>query len=184
MKPRKTLALTMPLLLCGCSGTQLLSKPAPDFDRSYEISAQIDYGSYTAAADILRSGSGEWEFHFTEPSYLMGMELSLSDGELTASLGDISVTADSSSVYTVIPDVISTALDSLSAVSTDSITENEGVLTLTTSAHGDKTVITSDSSGGLLTLRCPARQLSVKFSGQQEIDVTETAETFEFIVEG
>lgn len=183
MKLRKLPLLIMPLLLCGCNSAQLLSKPAPDFDKTYEIAAEIDYGSYSAAADITRSGSGEWQFRFSEPSYLMGMELSLSDGTLTASLGDLSVTADSNDAYTLIPDIIAAALDSLPSAAADSITENEGVLTITTETLGDKTVVTADSSGGLLTLKCPAQQLSVKFSKQQEIDVTETAETFEFIIE-
>ncbi len=171
------------LLLSGCNNVELLSRPAPDFDKSYQMSAQIDYGSYSAAADITRSGKDNWQFCFSEPSYLMGMELTLADGTLTASLGDISITADKNDVYTMLPEVISAALDTLPSAAAESITENEGVLTITTDVLGDKTVVTADSSGNLLTLKCPSKQLSVKFSEQEEIAVTETAETFEFIIE-
>lgn len=183
MKLRKLSLMLLPLFLCGCSGTQLLSRPAPDFDRTYEVSAEIDYGNYSAAADITRNGKGEWQFCFSEPSYLMGVQMSLSDGTLTASLGELSVTAESNGAYALIPDVISAALDKLPDVPSENISENEGVLTITTDVLGEKAVVTADSSGSLLSLKCPAQQLSVKFSAQQEIDVTQTAETFEFIIE-
>ncbi len=179
MKHIRYILLAAPLLLCGCNGTELLTKPAPSFDKTYEISAQIDYGSCSAAADITRNGTGDWKFSFTEPSYLMGMELTLADGKLTASLGDLSVSADSSEVYTLIPDVIASALDAVTTAAPETITESEGVLTLTAEACGEKAVVTADGSGNLLTLKCPSQQLAVTFSGQQEIAVTETAETYE-----
>ncbi|MBQ8195501.1 MAG: hypothetical protein IJZ47_09045, partial [Oscillospiraceae bacterium] len=99
------------------------------------------------------------------------------------SLGELSVTAESNGAYALIPDVISAALDKLPDVLSENISENEGVLTITTDVLGEKAVVTADSSGSLLSLKCPAQQLSVRFSGQQETDVTQTAETFEFIIE-
>lgn len=170
MKIRKIPLLLLPLLLCGCSGTQLLSKPTPDFDKTYEISAEIDYGKYTATADITRNGNGNWTFSFSEPEYLMGVELILKDDGMTASLGDISVTADGNSMYTMIPDTIASVLDALPSLAADSITDNEGILTMNTYIRGDKAVVTSDTNGNLLTLKCPSQRLSVKFSGLQEID--------------
>ncbi len=183
MKIRKIPLLLLPLLLCGCSGTQLLSKPKPDFDKTYEISAEIDYGKYSATADITRNGSGDWNFSFSEPEYLMGVEFKLSEDGMTASLGDISVKAEENSMYTMIPDTIASVLDALPSLTAESITDNEGILTMNTDISGDKAVVTADTSGNLLTLKCPSQRLSVKFSGQQEIAVTQTSETFEFIIE-
>ena len=183
MKTAKYILLAAPLLLCGCNTAELIGRPAPNFDKSYSVTAEIGYGSRSAIADITRNAEGDWSIAFTEPSFLMGVELSLSDGNVTASLGDISVTADSSDVYTLMPDIITCVLDSLPDVSSADITESEGVFTLNTSYGGDKAVVTSDSSGSLLTLKCPAQKLSVKFSGQTEISPIETEETFEFIIE-
>ncbi len=179
MKHIRYILLAAPLLLCGCNGSELLAKPLPSFDKSYELAAQIDYGSYSAAADITRNGKGDWKFSFTEPSYLMGMELCLSEEGLTASLGDLSVSAEGSEVYKLIPDVIATVLDSVAGAAPETVSENEGILTISTEMDGEKAVVTADSSGNLLTLKCPSQRLAVTFSEQQEIDVTETAETME-----
>ncbi len=183
MKPTKYILLAAPLLLCGCNSGELLAKPLPDFDKSYEIQAQIDYGSYSAAADITRNGTGDWKFCFTEPPYLTGVELTLADGTLTAALGDLNTSMEINPAYKLIPDTIAKALDSLTTAPTDAVTENEGVLTITTESGGDKAVVTTDGSGNLLTLKCPSQRLAVEFSSQQEIDITETEETFEFIIE-
>ena len=183
MNTKHLLLLAAPILLCGCSTTDLIGRPAPDLDKAYTVTADIDVGSYSASADITRNSAGSWKVSFTEPSYLMGLELSLSDDSMTASLGDISVTADSSDVYTLVPDIIATVLDSLTDLPAESISENEGIVTLTTTFDGDKAMVTTDTSGELLTLRCPAQKLSVKFSDQEDVLPIETEETFEFIIE-
>ncbi len=186
MKITRYFLLAAPILLCGCDTAELIGRPAPDLDRNYSVTAEIDYGSNSAVADITRNAEDNWSVSFTEPAFLMGVELSLTDDGVTASLGDIRVTADSNDVYTLMPDIITEVLDSLPDVTSENISENEGVYTLNTSYGGDRAVVTSDSSGGLLTLKCPAQQLSVRFSDQQDIaavDTTETDETFEFIIE-
>lgn len=186
MRITRYILLAAPLLLCGCDTAELIGRPAPDLDKTYSVTAEIDYGSSSAVADITRNAEGNWNVSFTEPAYLMGVELALADGKVSATLGDITVTADSSDVYTLMPDIITEVLDSLPDVAAENISESEGVFTLNTAYGNDRAVVTSDSSGGLLTLKCPAQQLSVRFSDQQDIaplDTTETEETFEFIIE-
>lgn len=186
MDIRRYIILVAPLLLCGCDSAELIGRPAPEFDKTYSVTAEIGYGSSNAVADITRNAQGDWSVSFTEPAFLMGVELSLNDDGVTASLGDIKVTADSSDVYTLMPDIITEVLDSLPEVAAENITESEGIFTLNTAYGGDRAIVTSDSSGGLLSLKCPAQRLSVKFSDQQDIspvDTTETEETFEFIIE-
>lgn len=182
MNKRLSLLLTSTLLLCGCSDGQLFGSTKPDYDNAYTTTAQIRYGDYSAVCDISRNGADDWSFSFTQPDYLMGMELSLNDDGLTASLGELSVTAESKGAYQLIPDIIAQAVDSLSAIAAENITDNEGILTLNTEIDGKKVIITSDKSGQLLTLKCPYHKLSVEFSQQlaisspNELDTLETEE--------
>ncbi len=183
MKKARTMAiLALPLLLCGCNADNIFGKTKPNYDSAYTIKAEIKSGELKAAADITRNGTGDYIFSFTEPDHLMGMSIALSEDGMTASLGSMNVTADSS-FYTAIPETIAESIDSLSTVDSESITEAEGVLTLNTEADGDKVIITSDADGELLTLKCPSQKLSVEFSEQSEQKLIETAETLEIIIE-
>ena len=181
-KARILALLVLPALLCGCNADNIFGKAKPNYDSAYTIKAEIRSGELEAAADITRNGTGDYIFSFTEPDHLMGMSIALSEDELTASLGSMNITADSS-FYTAIPETIADSIDSLSSVSAESITETEGVLTLNTETNGDRVIVTSDTDGGLLTLKCPSQKLSVKFSEQSEQQLIETAETLEIIIE-
>ncbi|MBE6902842.1 MAG: hypothetical protein E7478_10225, partial [Ruminococcaceae bacterium] len=129
------------LLLSGCSNNELFNKTKPDFDKSYTTSAEIRYGDLSATCDITRKSAGNWTFDFTEPDHLMGMQLSLSEDGVTAQLGELSVTADSSTVYQLIPDIIAQSVDTLAQVSTDSITADENdVLTINTEINGKNVI--------------------------------------------
>lgn len=175
--------LTVPMLLCGCNADNIFGKSKPNYDSAYTIKAEIKSGELEAVADITRNGSGDYIFSFSEPDHLMGMSIALFEDGMTASLGSMNVTADSS-FYTAIPETIAESIDSLSSVDAETITEQEGVLTLNTEADGDKVIVTSDQDGGLLTLKCPSQKLSVKFSEQSEQKLIETTEeTLEIIIE-
>lgn len=182
MKKARILSLlAVPMLLCGCSGANIFGKAKPNYDSAYTIKAEIKSGDLNAVADITRNGSGDYIFSFSEPEHLMGMNIALSEDGMTASLGSMNVTADSS-FYTAIPETIAESIDSLSRVDAETITEQEGVLTLNTEAGGDKVIVTSDTSGVLLTLKCPSQKLSVKFSEQSEQKIIETTEDMSEII--
>lgn len=173
-----------PMLLCGCNADNIFGKTKPNYDSAYTIKAEIKSGELEALADITRNGSGDYIFSFSEPDHLMGMSVKLSEDGMTASLGSLSVTADSNSAYSMIPETIAESIDSLSGIDAESITEQEGVLTLNTEADGSRVIVTSDTEGGLLTLKCPSKKLSVKFSEQSEQKLIETTEeTLEIIIE-
>lgn len=184
MKRARILALLLvPTLLCGCNADNIFGKAKPNYDSAYTVEAEIKCGDLEAVADITRNGSGNYIFSFSEPDHLLGMSIALSEDGMTASLGSMNITADSS-FYTAIPETIAESIDSLSSVDAESITEQEGVLTLNTEAGGDRVIVTSDTDGGLLTLKCPSQKLSVKFSEQSEPKIIETAEeTLEIIIE-
>ncbi len=181
-KARFTALLVLPMLLCGCNTDNIFGKAKPSYDNAYTVKAQIKSGELKAAADITRNGTGDYIFSFTEPDHLMGMSIALSEDGMTASLGSMNITADSS-FYTAVPETIAESIDSLSGIPAESITEAEGVLTLNTESGGDKVIITSDTNGGLLTLKCPSQKLSVEFSEQSEQKLIETTETLEIIIE-
>ncbi len=184
MKKRRMIALLCaPLLLCGCDTGKLFGQKTPEFDTAYSINADISYGDYNASAEITRSSKNNWEFSFTEPSVLMGMKLTLSEDGMTAHLGDLNINTENSSVYQMVPDIISACIDSLPDINAENITENDGTLTLSTELSGSKVVITADKNGDLISLKCPKHRLSVKFSDQIPITTTETIESVEIIIE-
>lgn len=171
---KKILILCSSLLLCGCSANQIFGQAKPDYDSSYQIKAEISFGELEASADVTRNSKDNWEFCFTEPGYLAGMKLILADDELTASLGNISITTEANDYYDLIPDIIAESIDSLPDIQSENIIENEDVLTLNTVADGKKVIVTSDKSGNLISLRCPYYKFSVDFSGQEHITSAET----------
>ena len=50
MRITRYILLAAPLLLCGCDTAELIGRPAPDLDRNYSVTAEIDYGSSSAVA--------------------------------------------------------------------------------------------------------------------------------------
>lgn len=183
MKKTKILPLfALPLLLCGCNASSIFGKTKPNYDSAYTVKAEIRNGELKAAADITRNGSGDYIFSFSEPDHLMGMNIALSEDGMTASLGTLNVSADSS-FYAAVPETIAQSIDSLSSIDAESITEEQGVLTLNTESDGDRVIVTTDTNGRLLTLKCPSQKLSVTFSEQSEMKLIETAETLEIIIE-
>ena len=179
MKKKIIAILTASLLLSGCSTDELFGKTKPDFDKAYTTSAEISYGDYTASCDITRSSENEWSFSFTQPDYLMGMELSLCNDELSAQLGKLNVTAEMNGAYQLIPDIIAKSIDTLSDAADENITENEGILTINTEIGGKKVVVTSDKNGQLLTLKCPYHKLSVEFGKQLQLAQPDEIQTYE-----
>ena len=172
--------LISPLLLCGCSIDEVFGTKPPDFDTAYSATAEISYGDLSATCDITRNSTDDWSFSFSQPDYLMGMELLLTNDGVTAKLGELSVTADENSVYQLIPDIVAESLDSLARVTQDNIIENEdGTLTVNTEIDGNKVIITADKNGKLIALKCPYHKLSVKFADQMDITPPSEIETLE-----
>lgn len=160
-------AVVLAASLCGCNGKLPFTGSKPDFNKSYLVSAEIRCDRLNAKADIIRAGNNDWEFTFTEPKELSGIVLAINTNGYTARLGEMKFRADENVEYTMLPEVIFTALDMLAVTSNDQLTEEDGVLTAQL-ALDDKTVtVTADSKGDLISLKSPYHQLSVNFSGQK-----------------
>lgn len=166
------------LFLCGCASGNPFTAAKPDFDSAYTIDAQIKYDGNEAKAEVVRNSAGDWQFRFSEPEALNGIKLKLNSDGMSASLGELNVSAEQSSVYTMIPDIIAESLDLLPETKPEDITENEGVLTVETEFDGRRVTVTTDKSGQLISLKCPYHKLSVYFSNQENSSVIgETAES-------
>lgn len=167
------------LLLCGCASGNPFTSTKPDFDKAYSVDAQIKFDGNEAKAEVVRNSSGDWQFCFSEPEALNGIKLNLTPEGMSAALGELNVSAEKSSVYTMIPDIIAHSLDSLPEVKSESITENEGVLTIETELDSRRVTVTADSSGQLISLKCPYHKLSVYFSNQESTNAPTKVETKE-----
>ena len=87
-------ALTAVLLMSGCQGElPFAAAKTPELSSSWTAQAEIKFGDNNARAEVTRSEPGCWEFGFTEPQELCGVTMNLENGTLTASLGELSVTA-------------------------------------------------------------------------------------------
>lgn len=151
-------------LLSGCSVMPFSGK-APNFDSSYTVSAAITCDRLEAKATVTRVSADEWEFEFTEPKELAGINMSILNGKYSASLGDLSFKADENSEYAQLPEIIAYSVNSLSGIPSEQLTHEDGVITAETTFDGKKTVITADEkTGALLSLKCPYHKLSVEFS--------------------
>ena len=89
--------------------------------------------------------------------------MKLENGTLTASLGELSVTAGEGE-NTILPMLIAEGIDS-AGENAGSASEKDGVLTIKTEADGSVCTVTADSStGDILTFRSPGNKLAVFFS--------------------
>ncbi len=174
-------------LHCGCSAMSF-SAPMPDFDTCYTMQAELEYGDHEAVADVTRNGEGSWVFAFTEPAELMGVTITLENDDITASLGELSLTTEQSTEWSSAPATIAESIDALSDISAESVTENDGVLTLTTDIDGKPCQMTADkATGRLISLKYPHGGIAAYFSGQEsfipDIAASETEEQVGLVIE-
>lgn len=167
-KAAAALAVAGTLLLSGCGGKLPFSQRTPDFNSTYTVTADITFDSLKAKADLTRVSPDEWEFKFTEPKQLNGLSVRLNSEKYAASLGGLSFSAEDSSVYTAMPQLIAKSVGLLSKAVGDKITSSDGVLTFTDELDGKRITITANErTGDLISLKCPHFKLSVNFSDQK-----------------
>lgn len=155
------------MTLSGCNGKLPFMGSKPDFNKSYSVCAEIKCDRLEAKADVIRAGTDDWEFTFTEPKELNGVIVAFGQNGYTAKLGDLKFNADENVEYTMLPKVIGSALEQLAVVDASTLTSEDGVLTAQV-ALDDKTVtITANEKGDLISLKSPYHQLSVNFSEQK-----------------
>lgn len=153
-------------LMCGCKA-DLPFTGKPDFNSSYTVNAEINCDELKAVSEITRTAD-KWVFTFTQPDTLAGVTLEYTENDCGGELGGLSFDAEKSPEYTALPDLIRSAVCSLSGVSDENISESDGVMTIDTDFNGKKVTVTANSkSGNLISLKCPFYRLSVQFSDQK-----------------
>ena len=148
--------------LTGCQGSNPFTRQkSPEIPESWSAGAEITFGTNKAQAEVTRSEPGCWEFLFTEPPELSGVEMKLRNGTLTASLGELSAEAGGGD-FTILPGLIAEGIDGLD---NSELTERDGVLTAKTTAEGFSCTVTADkSTGNILSFKCPGNKLAAYFS--------------------
>lgn len=158
-------ALCGVVAMSGCNGNMpFVSEKLPDMDRSFSSSAEMTIGKTTAQAEIDRISPGCWEFTFTAPDELAGVVMTIQDGKLTASLGELTVD-DQGSDHTALPLIIAECIDGLSSVDASEFTESGGVLSVRQEVLGSPCTVTIDkASGEILSFKSHSNKLAVYFS--------------------
>lgn len=156
------------IMLSGCNGKIPFTEKKLDFNKSYTVCAEITCDRLKAKADVTRAGAQDWQFAFTEPKQLQGMTLSYGAGGVAASLGELTFAADDNSEYAMLPEIIAGTIDTLSALPTESLVKENGMVVADSTFDGEKvTVSVDEKTGNLLSLKCPHYQLAVTFSDQK-----------------
>lgn len=166
-------------LLSGCSEKISFMQPRPDFSAGYTVSAEINCGKLEAAADISYIAENDWEFAFTEPKALAGMTLRLNEEGLSGTLGALGFSVDENSEYTLLPEIISEAVEALAKAPAEKRSASDGIITVETEFDGRPVTVTADTSGKLISLKCPHYSLSVNFSNQNKIIASNIPEDME-----
>lgn len=156
------------IALSGCSGKIPFTDRRLDFNKSYTVCAEIDCDRLKAKADVTRAAAQDWQFVFTEPKELKGMTLSYNSGVLSGALGELSFSADDNTQYAMLPEIIASSVDMLSAIPTESLLKEDGAVVAEPTFDGEKVTVTMDEkTGNLVSLKCPHYQLAVTFSEQK-----------------
>ncbi len=150
------------VFLAGCEGgVPFVQGNPPKMPEGWSAGAEITFGSNKAQAEVTRTGPGCWDFLFTEPPELSGIEMKLENGTLTASLGELSAEAGGGD-FTILPKLIAEGIDSIDAAG---FTERDGVLTAKITASGSSCTVTADSAtGNILSFKSPGNKLAAYFS--------------------
>ena len=169
-------AAAMLTLAGGCSAALPFTGGSVDMNKTYTADAELTCGKTTAKAEVTRCGGGEWEISFTEPKSLAGIKLSLNNDGFTASLGELSFTAENNAEYTTAAEIIASAGDDI-AENSSSGTSQDGVLTFSSDYNGKNVAVSvSEDTGELISMKCPYYKLAVYFSGQEEFIPEDTEE--------
>lgn len=167
-KAAAALAVAGTLVLSGCGARLPFSQKLPDLNSTYTVKADITFDKLKAKADLTRVSSDEWEFCFTEPKQLSGLNIKLNSEKYAVSLGGLTFSAEESSVYTALPQLVASSIGMLSSLGSDKITSEDGVLTFSCELDGKRVTVTANErTGDLISLKCPHHKLSVNFSEQK-----------------
>lgn len=162
-------------ILSGCSERLPFVQAKPDFSAGYTVKAKINCGKLKAAADVMYNAENDWEFTFTEPKALAGMKIRLDEEGLSGALGNLDFNVEGNDSYTLLPEIISNAVEALAKTPAENRTVSDGVITIETTFNEQPVTVTADTTGKLISLKCPYYSLSVDFSDQNKIKIQDSS---------
>ena len=168
MKRLITLAMTILIAVCmvACSvvGKDKTTKPNGLSSR-FQAATSVTLDELKAEGTIKRFGDGMWEIMFTSPNTLSGVNLTFSEGNVTASYKGLNFSVPQSAlpVKSMMLNLIS-AVDDLSKNEELSGVENDGTLEISGSLDGGDYTLTVDKSGNIVSFAMPNNNLSIAFS--------------------
>lgn len=112
--------------ITACSVTELSGAPKPQLDGGYTCKCEITAGIFPPGSDsneecefafsgtVKRFGKGFWEMDISSPDTIAGMKLTSCDGDLSSSLGELSMGVSAENVSDKSPvSALFTALDKI-----------------------------------------------------------------------
>jgi hypothetical protein len=142
---------------------------------------ELTLDDMNAEGEIRRMGDGEWVVEFSSPNTLSGVELSFSEGNVTANYKGLNFSVPKSAlpVKAMILNLIE-AVDSNARLDKLNGSENQGMLEITGTLEGGDYVLRVDGEGYISEFEMPNNKLKMVFTDVKTItvpSVTENSQT-------
>jgi hypothetical protein len=181
MKRLITFAAALTLAVCSVS----CSMPTSGGSSARENGLSCSFGSpmeltlddMSAEGEIRRMGDGEWNIEFSSPNTLSGVELSFSEGSVTASYKGLNFSVPKSAlpVKAMILNLIE-AVDSNAKLDKLNGSEKEGLLEITGTLEGGDYILKVDTDGYISEFEMPNNKLKIVFTDVNTITVPSQTE--------
>ena len=181
MKRLITFAAALTLAVCSVS----CSMPTSGGSSARENGLSCSFGSpmeltlddMNAEGEIRRMGDGEWNIEFSSPNTLSGVELSFSEGSVTASYKGLNFSVPKSAlpVKAMILNLIE-AVDSNAKLDKLNGSEKEGLLEITGTLEGGDYILKVDTDGYISEFEMPNNKLKIVFTDVNTITVPSQTE--------
>ena len=175
------LPLTAAICVTGCNSPNLASQSRENnLDSPFEAHMTLDLERLNAEGTIKRFGDGEWKLEFDSPNTLSGVEMTFSQGDVTASYKGLSFSVPKSALpVKAMTLCLIEAVDTNARLEQLTGTENNGFLEIGGSLDAGEYTLRVDGSGLPAAFMMPNNNLTVRFEEVQVITSTpaETTET-------
>jgi len=165
MKKMFSIALIIFALLCTACNSGI-DPDDLDFDRSFSLTANLEYNGRGSVAQFARTAPGQWSGTLVEPYSLQGVEIAYSPLEMSVSYAGFAVNHGDDSP----PDINITAFVMLAVLESAFLSEDVSIssgkdwVEIAGSHDGGVYVLRLDRNGLPVSLSIPNQQLKVTFS--------------------
>ena len=181
MKRLITFAAALTLAVCSVSCSMQTSGGSSARENGLSCSfgspMELTLDDMNAEGEIRRMGDGEWNIEFSSPNTLSGVELSFSEGSVTASYKGLNFSVPKSAlpVKAMILNLIE-AVDSNAKLDKLNGSEKEGLLEITGTLEGGDYILKVDTDGYISEFEMPNNKLKIVFTDVNTITVPSQTE--------